>query len=291
MKKIFMLLAILAGALTLMCSCQPSLDDTVLELTDPDVPTGVYTCDAQEGFVLINCNRTWTAKCSDDWLRLGTKRGGSDLGQPIKFYMQANNSYFYRNTKITIKAGGATLEFEVVQMPDIRYLLKEDFSIDESMEEDNLPSGWYGDGGSALDIDGDGYGWRCWRDPETDLTYAFSMSYYESRGRALSPDNWMTSPRFVVPEAGFWLRWDAKCNDPEFTGDKYEVYIADYNDGEALELLNKVCEEVTTSADELTSHKVSLDEYAGRRICVAFHHFDSYNIDRVMITNVEVSNR
>ena len=291
MKQIYRFFAVLASAVFVMCACQPALEDTVLELTDPDMPVVTFSDEHQSGFVLINCNRTWKASSSEPWLELETTRGGSEPGQPVKFRLAANEGYGYRECTVTVDAGKARLEFVVRQMPVIIYYINENFDSADLVLESDLPSGWYGDDGSSLDSDGDGYCWRCCRDPNTKLTYAYSMSYNEDRGRALRPDNWMTSPRFIVPSADFSLRWDAMGYDSEYLGDKYEVYIATYTDGYPLETVLKVCEEVTTSADVLTSHQVSLADFVGERICIAFHHFDSYNLSRVLITNVEVSNR
>lgn len=291
MKPIYKFVAVLAGALLTLSACGPSLEDTVLELTDADVPVGLYTHEQQQGFVLINCNRSWTATSSERWLELETKKGSSDLGEPVKFSLSRNETKQYREGTITIKAGKASLDFVVRQMPEILYYVNENFGSSSLVLEADLPSGWYGDGGSALDVDGDGYGWRCMRDENTDETFAYSASYDSNRGRALKPDNWMTTPRFTLADTGYSLRWDVKGSDPDFLGDKYEVYIAAYQDGYALELVEKICDEVTTSADVLTSHEINLDKYVGERICIAFHHYDSYNLSRVLITNVEVSNR
>ena len=125
---------------------------------------------------------------------------------------------------------------------------------------------------------------------ETEQAFAFSASYYDLTGKTLSPDNVMVTPTFKVPSKGFMLRWDARGNDPEYLGDKYQVWIAAVVDN-AVQLGIQVCEEATTSATELTHHEISLDDYDGAKFCIAFRHYDSTDLARVLITNVEVSNR
>ena len=291
MNKIYSFATILMGALAMLCSCQPSLEDTVLELTDPEEEAYVYTCDRQAGYVQINCNRSWKASCSEPWLELETTKGSAGDGQWIDFMVAKNDGYQYRDAVVTVTAGKAVLEIVVHQAPKIVYCLNENFDSTDLLYEASLPEGWSGDENAALDVDGDGFGWRRWRDPDTDLTYAYSCSYQEQLGRALRPDNWMVTPRFTVPAAGFSIRWDSKGSNAEYLGDKYEVYIASYQNGGMLNLIKKICEETTTSAETLTPHKFGLDDYAENRICIAFHHFDSYDLGRVLITNVEVSNR
>lgn len=291
MNKIYSFAMMLMVELVMLCACQPSLEDTVLELTDPDSEAYVYTCDRQAGDVQINCNRTWKASCSEPWLVLSETRGSAGDGQWIDFMLAGNEGYQYRDAVVTVTAGKAVLEIVVHQAPKIVYFVNENFDSSDLVLEASLPDGWSGDENTAFDVDGDGFGWRRWRDPATDLTYAYSCSYQEQLFRALRPDNWMVTPRFTVPEAGFSIRWDSKGSDAEYLGDKYEVYVASYRKGDTPELLKKLCEETTTSAETLTSHQFSMDDYVGERICIAFHHFDSYNLARVLITNVEVSNR
>ena len=290
MNKIYSFAMMLMVALVMLCACQPSLEDTVLELTNPESEES-YTYERQEGWFKFNCNRTWKASCSEPWLELETTRGSAGDGQWVDFMLARNEGYHYREAVVTITAGKAVLEVVVRQAPNIVYYLNENFDSSDLLVEADLTSGWVGEQNSTLDIDGDGFGWRRWRDPDTELTYAYSCSYMESLYRALKPDNWMVSPRFTVPETGFSLRWDSKGSNAEYLGDKYEVYIASYKDGEALQLIEKICDEVTTSAEELTHHQFNLDEYVDYRICVAFHHYDSYDLAKVLITNVEVSNR
>ena len=290
MKKIYLIAAVVVGMISVLCGCQPSLEDTVLELADPDAAV-VYDYERQSGSFQINTNCSWKATCSENWIEITTTKGSAGDGRQVGFMLARNEGYQYREAIVTVTAGKARLDVVVRQAPKIVYYINENFDDKNLLVESSLPEGWFGDNNSALDVDGDGFGWRCWRDPATNATYAYSCSYHEDLGWNLSPDNYMTSPRFTIPGEGFKLRWDAKGSDPDFLGDKYQVHIASYISGEPLKLIKMICEEVTFSAETLTPHEFSLDEYVGTRICIAFRHYDSVGCSRVLITNVEVSNR
>lgn len=290
MKQIHLIMISLAAAL--VCACGPAVDAN-LEMADGSDGHLEYTNARQTIAVKINSNTSWKAVSDADWLVVETAKGEAGEDVEIQFTLAPNADYAYRDAIITVTAGKATLQIYVTQQPQLLYLINENFDGEDLILEATFTNGWYGDNNAALDVDGDGFGWRRIRDTETGMTYAYSCSYQEDLDRILSPDNWLVSPRVTIPATGFLLRWDAKGYDPDpqYLGDKYEVYIADYDDGQPLQLLSKVCEEVTTSATRLTSHKIELDAYVGRRICLAFHHYESYNLSKVMITNVEISNR
>ena len=286
-----MLAAALSLLMGLVCSCNPSLENTTLELSVGSADDVLeYTFDRQTASIRINCNRTWKAVSSQPWLVVETPHGSAADNQAVQFRLYANPGYAYRQAALTITAGKASMVLNVNQAPDIVYLINENFDRPNLFVELEVPEGWYGDGTSALDKDGDGIGWRCWRDPATDLTYVYSCSFREDLYRAYRPDNWLVSPVCDIPVEGFSLRWDSKGSDPEYLHDKYQVYVVSFDDG-VLQPIQLLYEEDITNADQLLSHCFSLDAYVGQKIRIAFRHYDSYDLAWVLITNVEVSNR
>lgn len=282
MKKLFAFLAVLILAL---CACQPSGEDIELARDDASDSPLLYNYERQTARVAFTCNRTWKASSPDEWIELDASKGSAGEGQKLKFYLTENPSYEYRTGSITITAGSSVLELQVIQEPKIVYLLQENFKTDELLLESNLPYGW-----NSIDADDDGYGWRCWLDPESEQSFAYSASYYDIAYKMLSPDNYMVSPQFTIPGKGFSVKWDARGSDPEFLGDKYEVYTAAIVDNK-VNLHRVICEETIASATEFSHHDINLDGYEGLKICIVFRHFDSTDLARVLITNVEVSNR
>ena len=282
MKRLFTYIAV---ALFALCSCGPMGDDVELALVNADPDALLYTFDHQTVRLKMDCNRSWKASCSDDWIELVTPKGGEGEAQDFKFSLTKNPKYTYRTGEIVIKAGDRSLVLTVTQEPELNYLVKENFYSRNLILEGALPSGW-----SSQDNDGDGFGWRCWRDPETEQTFAYSCSFESNLWRSLTPDNWMITPRFTVPSDGFSVKWDTRGSDAEYLGDKYEVCVGYYENNSPMAVLATLCQGETTSATELTHYSFNLDAYKGRWICIAFHHYDSEGLARVLVTNVEVSN-
>lgn len=283
MKKIYTIAALLLAIMSLMCSCQGK--DIEISIVDKDPDNLVYNFEHQRVKLYVNSNRSWTASCSEEWLELGDKSGKAGEGGLLSFSLTENTAYSYRYAQVTLKAGGQELVLKIVQEPKIHYYVKEDFNVSGMLVEEDLPSGWY-----SIDNDGDHWGWRCVKD-EDGGTYAYSASYYDYTHKSLKPDNYMVTPPFTLPSTDFSLRWSSKTYDTEYPGDKYEVYTARFLDGK-LQLLIKVFEGQTGASAEPEEHFVSLKDYDNlQNMRIAFRHFDSENLGRVLITNVEVSNR
>lgn len=285
MKSTFKYIALLA-AICALYSCGPMGDDVELALTSEDPESLLYTYERQTVRLKMDCNRSWKASCSEEWIELDTKKGSEGEAQSFIFLLSINPSYAYRTGEIVIQAGDRTLVLTITQEPEIVCYINENFYSESLIIERDLPKGWY-----SGDLDGDGFGWRCWRDPETEETFAYSCSYREDLMISLNPDNWMVSPKFNIPAEGFSVKWDTRGSNADYLGDKYEVCVGYYEDDAPLVILSTLCAGETTSATETTHYIFSLDEFVGRTICIGFHHFDSYSHSRVLVTNVEVSNR
>ena len=280
MKKLIYLSLLLA----FLGACQPMGDNVELALVDAAQAECKCTCERQTIRVAFDCNRSWKAECAEEWIEINPVKGSEGEGQYLAVVVAENRTLQYRTAQVNITAGDQVLAFKVVQEPVLTYLVKENFNDTEYWQEKDLPSGWY-----SIDSDGDTYGWRCCRDDETEEAFAYSSSYDEDRDIARNPDNWMVTPRFTVRETGFSVKWDCKTSDPEYPGDKCEVWVATYEDGYSLVLQEKLC--VMEATADLTHYEYNLDRYTDFRICIAFHHCDSHGLSRVLITNVEVSNR
>ena len=285
MKRGFKYFFLILGLALSLCACQPSGDDIILELVNKDPSNLLYTFDHQKVSLEMDCNRSWKASCSEEWIEIETVKGSDGEDQKFTFVLSSNSGYIYRTGEIVIKAGDRDLVLTVTQEPEIRYFIKENFNVPNLYVEQKLPSGWL-----TVDIDNDGFGWKCWRDPETQETFAYSCSYEYDLESVLTPHNLMVSPSFNLPGEGFLLKWDSRGSDVDYLGDKYQVFVAKSGDFNPIVPSAVLCEEVTTSAMELTHHEFNLDLFAGVDVWVVFRHFDSKGLSRVLITNVEVTN-
>ena len=146
---------------------------------------------------------------------------------------------------------------------------------------------------STIDANDDGYSWMATLN-DNDLAgfgnngsnSAYSNSYINGVG-AVTPDNWLVTPAITLPATGsYTLSWFAG-SAPQYPEEHYAVYVATANTEAAFSATNALYEETLTSGD-WTEHNVSLANYAGQTVYVAFRHYncsDAYilGIDDVTI--------
>lgn len=101
---------------------------------------------------------------------------------------------------------------------------------------------------------------------EEDNYVAASTSWYAQSGTS---DDWMILPAFTVETADDVIAWRARATD-EFFSDGYAVYVLDAEsssiDADKLEPIFAV----TAEKSEWAYHSVSLAEYMGRTVRIAF---------------------
>ncbi|MEM6629701.1 MAG: choice-of-anchor J domain-containing protein [Bacteroidota bacterium] len=100
-----------------------------------------------------------------------------------------------------------------------------------------------------------------------DDMVAASSSWYNPPGIS---DDWLITGQISIPDTSeYFLQWRAAARDPDFA-DGYEVYISTTGNavGDFSNLVFSVDEEVTT----WITHKVSLAEFAGQDIFIAFRN-------------------
>lgn len=147
---------------------------------------------------------------------------------------------------------------------------------------------------TTVDADGDGNGWNIVSSSVDNYTvyegnYVItSASWLEGIG-ALTPDNWLISPAIVLPEeSSLSLVWYSKPQDSDWPRDKYSVYLS--TNGTNIEDFTEVLFTLEFPFDTINyvRHAVSLEDYAGSTVYVAFRHHDctdmfSMNIDAISV--------
>ena len=158
--------------------------------------------------------------------------------------------------------------------------------LSEDFQTDDVPSGW-----TVLDEDGDGYTWMMFANSGSDTDgnpYNFDGSCIESGSYinnvgALRPDNWLITPKV---ELGGTLTFYARAMDPGYLDDKVAVYVSttgtDVDD--FVQLPGAV---ICPFEDKLTQYVYDLSAYSGEGY-IAFRHYDSYDVYRVVIDNLRV---
>ncbi|MDE6668176.1 MAG: choice-of-anchor J domain-containing protein [Muribaculaceae bacterium] len=160
----------------------------------------------------------------------------------------------------------------------------------------------------TYDADGDG---SCWNlgsnlwgtDPQWfhGGDNCFGSPSYNPYSGPISPDNWLISPSFVVPADGAMLQWYVSDFSDELYAEHYSVYIAPAEIRENLETLKTLPQQETPIYEETLPEmsyydwrevNVSLEEYAGRNVCVLFRHHQEegqymLRLDDVMVYTMD----
>ncbi|GEM_PF-1091677 len=138
------------------------------------------------------------------------------------------------------------------------------------------PAGWI-----TVDADGDGHNWK---GAMASHTGSGGNASSDSRtpgpfGVTLDPDNWLISPKIDIPAGGIYrlVYWIGYSN-PQFPAHTHGVLISTTDtDPDSFEEIHS---EVNHNNPGSNYYEVmlSLEDYAGESIYIAFRHFDSYDI-------------
>ena len=157
------------------------------------------------------------------------------------------------------------------------------FPWTEDFESGSAPAGF-----TFADADNDSHGWDVsdfgtTANGHNGSTYVIASASYINNIGALTPDNWMMLPSFAIPTDGneFTLSWWEKGQDAGYSAENYSVYIC--TTGRTVADFTATTAVLTgTSTSDWVKKTVSLANYAGQTIYVAFRHHnvtDMYYLD------------
>ena len=155
----------------------------------------------------------------------------------------------------------ASTECDVITV----YPYTQDFSV--------VPACW-----SAIDADGDGYGWEL-------LAGAMHSASYDNNDGVLTPDNWLITPQFqLTANTNYEVTWNANPQDASWPAEHYGLYVSTgYPDTSAFVLIQ---EWTLTSAGH--TPVINLSSYAGQTIYLAFRHWNCSDMYQIAIDNFEL---
>ncbi len=142
--------------------------------------------------------------------------------------------------------------------------------------ENGIPADW-----TFVDKDGDGHNWLLSAEASVNATYDIeahtgssaivSESYLNTTYESLNANNWMITAAITIPNEGEYLaQWYELSHSADYQ-DNYSVYIGTSNNVDDLEATTPVINNRTAEA-EWTPQIISLSEYAGQTIYIAFQH-------------------
>lgn len=138
-----------------------------------------------------------------------------------------------------------------------------------------------------VDADGDNYNWQP-AYPEQLHNGAGSYVSASYEGGPLSPDNWMITPKLHIPAEGATLQWLAAAQDD---GDFEEVYSV-----QVSTTTTETSAFTTTIYNDTIDHgkmpwdsvAVSLSQFAGQDIYIAFRHYNCTDQFFLVIDDISV---
>lgn len=140
------------------------------------------------------------------------------------------------------------------------------------------------------DKDGDGSIWHMYDDDEIDFYPVLRSDSYDNDGGPLTPDNWAYTPYIDVPGTDITeLTYQVFAQDPDWYSEHYSVYVCrdGLDDVLLLEETLKEGEDRNTPAQRT----LSLNQFAGECIRIAFRHHDVSDQFAICIDNIQVKNQ
>ena len=162
------------------------------------------------------------------------------------------------------------------------------FPYTEDFEDVNTLGCW-----RRYDSDGDGHTWTYASNSTNPLGYNSNSSLaspsYDSEDGALTPDNWLIAPSFVLPAGSqMHLKWQAKGLDANYASEYYSVYVS--TTGNAIGDFNSLTPVYSgTTTGAWVQQDVDLSAYAGQTVYLAFRHHNCTDMYYLLIDDVEVS--
>lgn len=185
---------------------------------------------------------------------------------------------------------------EVQQLP-----FTETFTGIEALGEDT-PEAWLPNGWTTRDADGDEFNWF-WRPVVVNDVVEYgrmtSQSAYQDESGSylpLTPDNWLISPPIQLnsitaedQEINLTFEVAPGASTSAFRQEKYSIMLSyTGNDPEAYEELYVETLSQDHPQNEFQPREVELSFYEGQEVYIAFRHHDVTDMDRLLVTNVEV---
>ena len=136
-----------------------------------------------------------------------------------------------------------------------------------------MPDCW-----TLVDADGDGYNW-------TILSGYSAIQSASYQSVALTPDNWLITPRLAIPATGSYeVTWTATAQDQNWPAEHYGLFVSTTdNNTSSFTMLQE-----WTLSTGVFNPVVDLSAYAGQDIYLALRHFNCTDMFRISIDDFTV---
>ena len=159
---------------------------------------------------------------------------------------------------------------------DLRYRKKPLFFEDF---EDGLPSDW-----TTIDNDGDGYDWHSTSNYgsyycHSGRTIMVSASYDNDNDIALTPDNWLITPRLELQ--GTMKVW-VRALHPNYAREHFAIYLSTTG-MDTSDFTTVLVPETTLTGTQYTAYTANLSAYAGQQGYIAIRHFNCSDMYEILL--------
>lgn len=136
----------------------------------------------------------------------------------------------------------------------------------------------------TVDADGDGYNWGYYN----GMAYSESYSYFDGTNHALNPNNWLISRKIQIPSSGnYSLSWRAQGLESSYYNEHYSVYVSTTGDDPSN--FTTVLHSETINTPSGVNRSVSLQNYHGQTIRIAFRHHNSNDVFVLGLSNIKIA--
>jgi hypothetical protein len=188
------------------------------------------------------------------------------------------------NATVQIETNGGTVELSLagnaVECDEIST-----FPWIEGFEDPSTLSCWLN-----VDADGDGHIWELagepGHEPHSGSGCIVSSSWHE--GQALFPDNYLITPQIDVNVEDLVLKYFVAGQDPDYSDEHYSIMISTA-DTELSSFTSVFSETLPMYDGSWFERSVSLAEYNGQKVYIAFRHHNSSDVFQIKIDDLEIS--
>lgn len=253
-------------------------DASVILVGDTAHSGDIFTIQNVDGGVLTISSITWLDG-TDFSTTLVPEEVSLALGETYSFgFSYSSPDISIDNAVCTIETNGGTLYISLQgEAQTIGEFTSESF--DGTVFP---PLGW-----KNIDADGDGFKWLQHNDPESypphsGIGSAYSESW-SNLGGVLWPDNYFITPAFTVTDQKNELAWWVNSHWQSFM-DHYSVSVVPNGSLNPADFIQLFME--NNFATEWTLRYVSLNDFMGQEIRIAFRHYWSRDRYQVIIDDV-----
>lgn len=162
-------------------------------------------------------------------------------------------------------------------------------TLDETFAN-GIPSTW-----TNIDADGDGYAWNATVESQgladADGNGAVYSQSYDNNIGPLTPDNYLVTPKLYI-EDGAKVSWQVGAQDSGYPEEHYAVLVGTIENGAFVSKGTLFEETFSGTAKAPTSfynREISLSQYKGQSLCIAFRHYNCTDMYFLNIDNVKVT--